>query len=240
MGLVSIPFASLCTVLAWVVLCVIVKPDDVDSIPIVIYKRDNKLSKRNIAVLVMSFLAIMMFAFFEYMKHILGDIAMVSMIYVAIMFGTGMLSELDFNSLSWHTLFLLGGGNVLGKAVQSSGLLDHLANAFMRVIPTHSPWMALVVVFLFAMVVASFVSHTVASMILMPLIARVGVDFGLPKVMVVGTAFVVSGAMALPFSSFPNVNSVLIVDDFQRPYLSTKDFVSTGLLLSVVSVFLMS
>lgn len=30
------------------------------------------------------------------------------------MFGTGMLSQFDFNSFSWHILFLIGGGNVLG------------------------------------------------------------------------------------------------------------------------------
>ena len=46
--------------------------------------------------------------------------------------------------------------------------------------------------------------------------------------------------MALPFSSFPNVNSVLIVDDFQRPYLSVGDFVKTGLPLSVLSVVLVA
>jgi hypothetical protein len=34
-----------------------------------------------------------------------------------------------------------------------------------------------------------------------------------------GSAWSVSAAMALPFSSFPNVNSLLIVDDFQKPYL---------------------
>jgi hypothetical protein len=36
------------------------------------------------------------------------------------MFGSGMLTDVDFNSLSWHTLFLVGGGNVLGKAVQAA------------------------------------------------------------------------------------------------------------------------
>jgi phosphate transporter len=50
----------------------------------------------------------------------------------------------------------------------------------------------------------------------------------------------VSAAMALPFSSFPNVNSVLIVDDFQRPYLTVGDFVKTGLPLSVICVLLIS
>jgi di/tricarboxylate transporter len=29
--------------------------------------------------------------------------------------------------LSWHTIFLVGGGNVLGKAVSSSGLLGYIS-----------------------------------------------------------------------------------------------------------------
>ena len=44
--------------------------------------------------------------------------------------------------------------------------------------------------------------------------------------------------MALPFSSFPNVNSLLIVDDLQRPYLDVNDFLRTGLPLSLITVFL--
>jgi len=35
--------------------------------------------------------------------------------------------------------------------------------------------------------------------------------------------------MALPFSSFPNVNSLFIVDDFYQSYLSVIDFVKVGL-----------
>lgn len=46
--------------------------------------------------------------------------------------------------------------------------------------------------------------------------------------------------MALPFSSFPNVNSMLIVDDFQKPYLSTNDFAVSGGLLSVVATILVA
>ena len=46
--------------------------------------------------------------------------------------------------------------------------------------------------------------------------------------------------MALPFSSFPNVNSLLILDDFQKPYLSTMDFALSGGILSVLSIFLIA
>ena len=55
---------------------------------------------------------------------------------------------------------------------------------------------------------------------------------------VIGSAFAVSAAMALPFSSFPNVNSLLIVDDFQVAYLGVKDFAYTGIPLCVISIAL--
>lgn len=50
----------------------------------------------------------------------------------------------------------------------------------------------------------------------------------------------VSGAMGLPFSSFPNVNSLLIVDDFQKPYLNVQDFLRSGMLLSVITIILIA
>jgi phosphate transporter len=156
------------------------------------------------------------------------------------MFGSGMLTEVDFNSLSWHTLFLVGGGNVLGKAVQVSGLLEYLADGIIDTLPLRNPWLALVFILSFVLTISIFVSHTVASIILMPIIARIGVSLQIPEVVVIGSAFAVSGAMALPFSSFPNVNSLLIVDDFQKPYLSVGDFVQTGLPMSIITVLLIS
>lgn len=52
--------------------------------------------------------------------------------------------------------------------------------------------------------------------------------------------YIVSAAMALPFSSFPNVNSLLIVDDFQQPFLSVQDFLKTGLVVSLVTLLLIA
>mgnify|MGYP003385937396 CR=1 FL=1 len=49
----------------------------------------------------------------------------------------------------------------------------------------------------------------------------------------------VSVGMALPFSSFPNVNSLLVTDDFKKSYLSTKDFLLTGTTMSVLAVILL-
>lgn len=51
-----------------------------------------------------------------------------------------------------------------------------------------------------------------------------------------GAALAVSSGCALPFSSFPNVTSLLVTDDFNRKYLVVRDFVASGLPMSVVSV----
>ncbi len=70
------------------------------SIPIVVYKRDNKLSKRNIAVLFLSLVTLVMFASFGMMKGTFGDVGMVSLMFVAVMFGSGMLSEVSHHQIS--------------------------------------------------------------------------------------------------------------------------------------------
>jgi phosphate transporter len=74
----------------------------------------------------------------------------------------------------------------------------------------------------------------------MPAIARIGISMHMPEVVVIGSAFAVSAAMALPFSSFPNVNSLLILDDFQRPYLKVPDFIKTGLPMSLITILLIA
>lgn len=45
------------------------------------------------------------------------------------------------------------------------------------------------IILLFCLAAATFVSHTVASLILMPVIATLGIDLGMPEVAVVGSAF---------------------------------------------------
>lgn len=127
--MVSVPFASACTLLAWAMLCMVYGSGDVTEIPIVVYDRENKpFSIRNLTVVMLSVVTMVAFASFSLFKPYFGDIGMVALLYGCFMFGTGILTELDFNSLSWHTLFLLAGGNALGKAVESSGLLKELSD----------------------------------------------------------------------------------------------------------------
>jgi hypothetical protein len=92
--LVSVPFCVLATFISWVVICIVVDPSDVKSIPIVVYDLEsNQYSKRNIAVMLLSLIVVVMFSIFPLVQSVLGDIAMVSLCYIVFMFGSGMLSE---------------------------------------------------------------------------------------------------------------------------------------------------
>lgn len=41
--------------------------------------------------------------------------------------------------------------------------------------------------------------------------------------------------MALPFSSFPNINSLLVLDDHGQPYLTVQDFLRVGVTFSLIT-----
>lgn len=57
------------------------------------------------------------------------------------------------------------------------------------VLPLEHPWLALMCILFFCGGIATFVSHTVAAIILMPVIARIGVSLAIPEMVVVGSAF---------------------------------------------------
>lgn len=56
-------------------------------------------------------------------------------------------------------------------------------------LPLDHPWLSMFYILLFAGTIASFVSHTVASIILMPIISRIGASLDMPEVIVMGSAF---------------------------------------------------
>ena len=73
-------------------------------------------------------------------------------------------------------------------------------------------------------------------MILLPVvleIANVNAAVLNPCTLVFGAVVMVSGAMAFPITSFPNVNSLLAEDDVGRPYLLAKHFLVPGMTMTL-------
>jgi phosphate transporter len=137
-----------------------------------------------------------------------GDMGVVAIIPLVLFFGTGILTKEDFNNFLWTIIILAAGGLSLGKAVNSSGLLHTIAGHITAEIQDMSLYGILVVFSTLILVVATFISHTVAALIILPLVHTVGLNMEEPhpNLLVMGGALMCSAAMGLPTSGFPNMS----------------------------------
>lgn len=133
----------------------------------------------------------------------------VAIIPLVLFFGTGVLTKEDFNNFLWTIIILAAGGLALGKAVSSSGLLHLIANAITHEVKEMGLYTVMVVFASLILVVATFISHTVAALIFLPVVRQVGIDMGNShsNLLVMGSALMCSAAMGLPTSGFPNMST---------------------------------
>lgn len=151
--------------------------------------------------------------------------------------------------------------------MQRSGLLDTLSHSIILALPSGSVWVVTISLCTLVLCLTTFVSHTVASIILLPIIVQLSIQIGHPHIPVICCALAISAgtradtlhsslslvrcihvltarmrlecvscaAMALPFSSFPNINSLLVLDDHGQPYLTVQDFLRVGVTFSLIT-----
>jgi di/tricarboxylate transporter len=101
------------------------------------------------------------------LEDVLGDMGVVAIIPIVLFFGTGILTKEDFNNFLWTIIILAAGGLSLGKAVNSSGLLQTIAGAITARVDGFSLYGVLIVFASLILVVATFISHTVAALIIL-------------------------------------------------------------------------
>lgn len=144
------------------------------------------------------------------LEPVFGDMGVIAIIPIALFFGTGILTKEDFNNFPWTIIILAAGGLALGKAVNSSGLLNTVALAISTQVKDMSLYGVLVVFSSLILVIATFISHTVAALIVLPLVFNVGMDMEEPhpNLLVMAGVLMCSAAMALPTSGFPNMSEL--------------------------------
>jgi phosphate transporter len=142
------------------------------------------------------------------LERIFGEMGVVAVIPIVLFFGTGILTKEDFNNFLWTIIILAAGGLSLGKAVNSSGLLHTIAESITKRVDGLSLYTVLVVFASLILVIATFISHTVAALIILPLVHSVGLGMEQPRpnLLVMGSALMCSAAMGLPTSGFPNMS----------------------------------
>ncbi|OAV95925.1 hypothetical protein PTTG_04755 [Puccinia triticina 1-1 BBBD Race 1] len=185
-------------------------------------------------ILVVSFLTILLWCFENLFHGYFGDMGVIALLPMIIFFGSGLLRKSDFDNFPWSIVFLAMSGIALGKSVLSSGLLDDMDILIERVLKGLTLWPITVIFGFLVLIISTFISHTVASVLLIPIAFEIGNSMSVnhSRLLIFLTTFICSTGMGLPVSSFPNQTAVNLEDEFGTRYLSSKDFLKFGLLSS--------
>jgi len=199
----------------------------------------DKFTGVQLFISIVTFATIILWCVSHQLEWLFGDMGVVAIIPLVLFFGTGILTKEDFNNFLWTIIILAAGGLSLGKAVNSSGLLHTIAGAITAEVKDFSLYGVLVVFATLILVVATFISHTVAALIILPLVKSVGegMDQPHPNLLVMGSALMCSAAMGLPTSGFPNMTAIMMEDSQTgQRYLQVKHFISRGIPSSIITL----
>ncbi|KAJ2465047.1 low-affinity phosphate transporter, partial [Coemansia sp. RSA 2322] len=237
---VSIPVCILCDFGIWGLLLAVYRPHK--TTPSIHQTRftSEKLNSRQIYVCAVCVLTIVLWCFESSLSFLVGDMGIVAIIPLVLLFGfPKILSKEDFNNFLWTVVILAMGGIALGRAVDSSGLLHELASRIEAFVDGFPLFAVMCVFCALILVCCTFISHTVGSLIILPIVSEVGSRLPEPhsRLLVMGSALMASGAMGLPVSGFPNMNAIMLEDTLGNPYLTTMDFFKAGIPASIVAYF---
>ncbi|KAI0010067.1 SPX-domain-containing protein [Xylariaceae sp. FL0662B] len=167
-----------------------------------------------------------------------GDMGVIAILPIVLFFGIGILTKEDFNNFPWTIIILAAGGLSLGKAVRSSGLLHMVAESISREVGGMDLYGVLIIFSALTLVIATFISHTVAALIILPLVSDIGKDMEQPhpNLLVMAAALMCSAAMALPTSGFPNMTAIMKEDSTGQRYLHVTHFISRGVPSSLITL----
>ena len=170
------------------------------------------LDAKSYAVIFVVVITVLAWALSNYLELFFGDLGVISIVPMVMLFGSGLLTKQDLLRLDWSLVVLLGGGFCLGGAVQQSGALNLVANSLNQALLGASADESAVVFNLVIGIVSNFVSHSVTAVTLIPVIAQTAA--GGPVAATVMSAITSdSGACVLPISSLPNLIVSAATDD---------------------------
>lgn len=206
---IAIPVGVIAILLIWAVLLISFKPSRGTTI-VPIRPVKDKFTGTQWFISLVTLGTIVLWCVSHQLEEVFGDMGVVAIIPLVLFFGTGILTKEDFNNFLWTIIILAAGGLSLGKAVNSSGLLHTIANTITAKVEGLSLYWVMVVFASLILVVATFISHTVAALIILPLVHSVGagMEEPHPNLLVMGGALMCSAAMGLPTSGFPNMSKL--------------------------------
>lgn len=176
---ITIPVCVASILIIWLLLLITFRPSR-GTVIVPIRPTKDKFTGVQYFVTVVTLLTIVLWCVSHQLEHIFGDMGVIAVIPLVLFFGTGILTKEDFNNFLWTIIILAAGGLSLGKAVNSSGLLHTIAQSVKQHVDGMSLYGVLVTFCAMILVVATFISHTVAALIILPIVQQVGVGMADP------------------------------------------------------------
>ncbi|GME92560.1 unnamed protein product [Ambrosiozyma monospora] len=225
---VSIPVCSCALLLIFIYLLFLFDFRGTTLVPI--KSPNEKFTFKHHYVILITIITIFLWCIASFIQDIVGDMGMIAIASMTAFYAPGILSPDDFNNYPWTIVMLAMGGLSLGKAVTNSGLLKTIAELIQIKLADSELFTVLLFFGIIILTTATFVSHTVAALIIVPLIAEIGRSMAdpHPNLLVMATAFLCSSAMGLPTSGFPNVTAIGLRDNVGNPYLTVGTFIKVG------------
>lgn len=242
--MVAIPYSILCTLAAFGFLWLFYRPK-IRTLPPIRERRLKPFTFKHFIVLFVCFSTILLWALSSLTSEVTGDNGITALIPVFVFCAFKIMNKDDFKALSWDVLILLGGGLVLGSAIDKSGLLNILAKQISVIVKGQPDWVIMASFAALTWFFGNFMSHTVAAIIIIPIITSVtcpGKVCGenTNMIMVAVAAILVdSGAMALPMTSFPNAATYNENKSDGTPYLDSSDYIKTGFPIGIIELMLL-
>ncbi|KAM0536785.1 hypothetical protein ACHAP6_002344 [Verticillium nonalfalfae] len=234
---IVIPVGIVSIVLIWILLLITFQPGRGTTIaPIRPVK--EKFTGVQYFVSIVTIITIGLWCASHQLESVFGDMGVIAIIPIVLFFGIGILTKEDFNNFPWTIIILAAGGLSLGKAVKSSGLLHTVAGIVSSRVEGMSLYGVLFVFSTLTLIIATFISHTVAALIILPLVYDVGMSMEEPhpNLLVMAGVLMCSAAMGLPTSGFPNMTAIMKEDPTGQRYLQVRHFISRGVPSSVLTL----
>ncbi|KAF8149087.1 SPX domain-containing protein [Crassisporium funariophilum] len=171
-----------------------------------------------------------------------GDMGVIALIPVVAFFSTNVLKKDDFEHFMWTIVFLAMGGIALGKGVMSSGLLEVMDVLIRDLVDGFSLYSVVLILSPVVLIISTFISHTIASVLLVPIAKEVGSN--LPgdhrNLLIFITGLICSAGMGMPVSGFPNQTAATQEDEMGELYLSNVDFLKNGVPASIIATMVVA
>ncbi len=197
----ALPISILLLLLTFIILPFLF-PFSIKNVPLekFIHREESEVTKKfsisKKVVIIISLVTVILWLLSEWIKV---SSTIIAILPIIVLFGSGILSVDDFNSLGWDILILMGGGLSLSRAIEVSGVsnwivttlgLNHVSEIYVLL-----GFMAITII------LTNFIANTTTAALILPLAVTV---FKSPVAAGYVVALSASISMLLPVSTPPN------------------------------------